>query len=296
MIDKITYNFVLFLTKIIMILPKKIRRAFFRLLANITYTFYSKNKKVILANLKHVYGDTLNKQEIQDIQKSCYQKLFLTVLSMIENPTFSKKQIETISSFENRHIIDKLQSENQQFIYFTGHLGNLDTMGVILGHHFGSTTHVQKKVNNKYLTNYMIQQREKYGIKVVDKKGAVRALYKALKNNEIVSLVVDQNIDEKYGTEVDFLGQKAFQTLTPAILSRKFNIPLLPIFIVGEDDNYKIIFDEPIYPNISNDKDKDIQEMTQAQADIISKMILKYPHEWFWCHKRFKNSTPSLYQ
>jgi len=286
--NKLQYYTVIFLSKILMILPKKIRRSFFKSLAYITYLIYNKNKKVIEANLKYVYNNNIDKKKIKSIQKSCYKKLFLTILSIIENEFLSKKEIQKMVTFENKEYLDALK---KPFIFITPHLGNLDVLGVIIGEFFGKTTHVQQKIKNPYLFEYMKNQREKYGITFVEKHGAVKKLFRALKSGEVISLVIDQNINQKYATKVEFLGKPAYQTYTSSQLSIKFNIPILPVFIVGEDDEYKVIFKKPIYPD-----GKTIEELNQLQADIMSEVIFEYPHEWFWCHKRFKNSNPSLYR
>jgi len=288
MINYTAYYFVLFLTKVIMLIPKKPRRGFFKLLAYITYLLFSKNKKVIKQNLLYVYDDKIDEQKIKQIQKSCYKKLFLTILSIIENEHLSSLDIENMVTFENKEHIKTIQ---KPYIYITAHMGNLDVLGVIIGHFFGQTTHVQQKIKNPYLNNYMQKQREKYGIKVVDKYGAVKKLYIALKNSKIISLVIDQNVNPKYATNVKFLNKDTIQTSTAALLAKRFNIPLLPVFITGEDDKYKVIFKEPIYP-----KDKSLETLNQDIADVMSKVIFEYPQEWFWCHKRFKNSNPNMYK
>ena len=289
--QKIQYYLVIIFSKFLMLLPKSIRRGLFKFLAYLTYLFFTKNKKVIETNLRYVYGDKISQKEIKNIQKACYKKLFLTILSIIENEYLTKKDIESMVKFENKHFIDELKKENKQFIYVTAHMGNLDVLGVIIGHFFGKTTHVQQKIKNPYLSEYMLKQREKYGIKVVEKTGALKKLFLALKKGEIVSLVIDQNTNPLYAAKVNFLGKEEYQLTTSTILSQRFNIPILPVFIVGEEDNYKVIFKEPIYPDAKSE-----EELNQIQADILSQMIFKYPKEWFWCHKRFKNSNPDLYK
>ena len=289
--QKIQYYLTIILTKFLMLLPKPVRRGIFKALAYLTYLLFTKNKKIIESNLRYIYDNKITQKEIKRIQKACYQKLFLTVLSIIENEHLSKEEIESMVTFEGKNYIDELQKNNQQFIYITAHLGNLDVLGVIIGHFFGKTTHVQQKIKNPYLSDYMQKQREKYGIKVVEKLGAVKKLFMALKKGEIVSLVIDQNTNPKYASKVKFLGKETYQLTTATMLSKRFNIPILPVFITGSDDNYKVIFKKPIYPD-----GKSEDELNQLQADVLSEVILEYPEEWFWCHKRFKNSNPSLYQ
>ena len=288
--QRLQYYLVISLAKILMLLPKSLRRGLFKSLAYLTYLLYKKNRIIIERNLRYIYHDKISSSEIKKIAKSCYEKLFLTVLSIIENEHLTSGQIESMVQFEGKNYIDDLKKQNKQFIYITAHLGNLDVLGVIIGHFFGKTTHVQQRLKNPLLSEYMQKQREKYGIKVIDKYGAMKGLFMALKKGEIVSLVIDQATNLKYTSKVKFLGKDEYQLNTSSTLSKRFKLPILPVFIVGGDDDYKVIFKKPIYPD-----DKTIQELDQIQADVISDMILKYPNEWFWCHKRFKHSDPSLY-
>ncbi len=285
--DKIQYYIIKLLIKFILLFPKKLRRVFFTFLASITYIFYSKNKKVIEKNLKYVYNNNISEAKIKYIQKECYKKLFLNILTIIEGNTYTKDDLKKIITFENEKYIQKLE---KPFIIITAHYGNIDLLGLVLAKFFTKLTQVQQKINNPLLFKYLEQQRANYGMNMVEKHGAVKKLFFALKKKEPISLIIDQNTNPKYSTKVDFLGKEAYQTLTSSQLSKKFNIPLLPVFITQDGDNYKVIFKKPIYP-----EDKTLEELNQLQADIMSKMIFKYPQEWFWCHKRFKNSNPSLY-
>ena len=288
MIDKIQYYLVIFLIKFLMLFPKSIRRKFFEFLGYLTYLVYTKNKKIIEANLNYIYDNNISKEKIKQIQKECYRKLFLNILSIMEGNSYTKEELKKIVTFTNMEFIKNLQ---KPYIIVTAHFGNIDFLGLVLAKFFGKMTQVQQKIKNPYLFKYIEKQRESYGLNMVEKHGAVKKLFFALKKGEPISLIIDQNTNPKYSSKVKFLGKIAYQTLTSSQLSKKFNIPILPVFIKEEKKGYTVIFKEPIYP-----KDKSIEELNQIQADVMSEVINKYPHEWFWCHKRFKNSAPQIYK
>ncbi len=292
---KIEYYLIVFFAKFLMLFPKRWRIKFFKGLGYLTFLLYKKNRRVIEQNLLYVYDKKISQKEIKEIQKSCYQKLFLNVLNIIEDEYISKEEIEKMIIVENKEFIDKLIKDKKPFIYVTAHIGNIDFLGCLVGKLFTPGMYqVYQKLNNPFLSEYMKSKRESCNLKMVEKHGAVKQLVLALKKNKVISLIIDQAVNPKYGQEVIFLGKKVEQTPTASMLAKKFNIPLLPIFIVSDDDKekrYKIILKEPIYP-----EDRSIQELNQLQADILSEIILKYPKEWFWCHKRFKNSNPKIYQ
>ena len=289
---KVEYYLVLLLEKFIMLFPKKFRKAFFIFLGNIVYLLNSKNKDVIRKNLLYVYNDNISDAKIKEIQKECYKKLFLNILSIIENEYITDDELDSIITFKNKEYLKEVQKNHNSFIYITAHFGNIDLLGLVIGKKIGKMVQVQQKLNNPYLTEHMRQKRETYNLEIVEKHGAIKKLFLALKNNKPISLIIDQNVKIKYASKVTFLNKETYQTNSTSNLALKLDVPILPIFIRSIDnEKYEVIFKKPIYP-----KGKTEYELTQLQADVMSEMIFKYPKEWFWCHKRFKNSNPSLYQ
>jgi KDO2-lipid IV(A) lauroyltransferase len=53
---------------------------------------------------------------------------------------------------------------------------------------------VARPQNNPYLNRVIERTREKYGNKVIYKKGALRNILLALKRNEAVGIVMDQSV------------------------------------------------------------------------------------------------------
>jgi len=289
---KIEYYFVIILEKLLMKLPRRVRKGIFLTLGNLVYLLNSSNKKVIQKNLLYVYDGNISEKKIKEIQKKCYQKLFLNILSIIENEYISDQELDNMITFENKHFFDEVSKDNKPFIYITAHLGNIDLLGKITGKKLGRMVQVFQRLNNPLLTEYMKKKRETYNLEIVEKHGAIKKLFLALKKGKPISLIIDQNVNIKYATKITFLNKPAYQTNSTSNLALKLDVPILPFFIVEEKkDKYKIIFEKPIYP-----QGKTEPQLTQLQADVMSKMIFKYPQEWFWCHKRFKNSNPSLYK
>jgi len=291
---KLEYYFVLTAEKLLMKLSPKTRRAIFRSFGSLVYLLNKKNKKVIEKNLLYVYDNNISKDEIKKIQKACYQKLFLNILSILENEYISDEELDKIVSFENIEYLKEVQALDKPFIYITAHMGNIDLLGKVIGKKIGRMVQVFQRLNNPLLTEYMIKKRETYNLEIVEKHGAIKKLFLSLKQGKPISLIIDQNVRIKYATKINFLNKPAYQTNSTSNLAKKLDVPILPIFIVSDHDiegKYKVIFKKPIYP-----ENKTEQELTQLQADVMSEMIFKYPQEWFWCHKRFKNSNPKLYK
>ena len=83
----------------------------------------------------------------------------------------------------------------------------------------------------------------------------------------------------------NFFNEKALTTTIPAQLIKKFNIPVIPIYIERiREINFEITIDKPIYFS-KNDTN---QIITDRLNKVLESMILKKPEQWIWTHNRWK--------
>ena len=95
--------------------------------------------------------------------------------------------------------------------------------------------------------------------------------------------MIDQRVSE--GVLCNLFNQDALTTTIPAQLVRKFNIPVVPVYIERiKDLNFKISINNPI--NFS--KEESVENITLKLNQILETMILKKPEQWIWSHNRWK--------
>ena len=111
----------------------------------------------------------------------------------------------------------------------------------------------------------------------------LKNLMKLKKNNFSTALMIDQRVSQ--GILSSFFQQKALTTTIPAQLVKKFNIPIVPIYIERIDGlNFDITINKPIYFS----KDETIQKITDDLNIVLEKLIKKKPEQWIWTHNRWK--------
>ena len=95
--------------------------------------------------------------------------------------------------------------------------------------------------------------------------------------------MIDQRVSE--GIPSKLFNQAALTTTIPAQIIKKFNIPIVPVYIQRiQDIKFKITIGNPI--NFS--KDASIKKITDELNIILEKMIMKKPEQWIWSHNRWK--------
>ena len=132
---------------------------------------------------------------------------------------------------------------------------------------------------------------------MVYKKGAMKSCIKAIGQKKILGILTDQSLSVEQSVDVDFFDYQTTHTPIASILSRKFGLDLIPAFISTDDYiHYTVKIYPPIKTVKTDDQEKDLSVLTQAQADSMEYVIKEKPKQWFWMHKRWKIYNPELYE
>ncbi len=148
----------------------------------------------------------------------------------------------------------------------------------------GKLSVVAKPMKNWRVDRLINSIRQKWGIKVIP-IGNVIEIVKDLKRKRYVGILLDQRPKVKEGVLTNFLERETYTNRGAAILSIKTGKPAIPAFCFMEGDKYLIEVYEPIYPD-----GKTVEELTRGYAKAIEKAVRKHPEQWFWFHRRWKNS------
>lgn len=290
--QKINYAIFYLFALFVILLPRYVRVKFFTFLAYLVYKIDVKHRFIIKANLDFALGNSITKDRKAFIQRHCFTNLFLEILSVIESYFISTKRIEKKIVFVGTEHIEKAHAQGKPIVFFTGHYNDLEIGGIALGLVVQSV-HIVQEASNPYIHRFINKGREKAGLKMVTMQKALRAQTKQLKEGGDVSIVVDQSIS---GTYVDFFGHKTLHGIAASKLALKFDAVLIPAMVLKTPDNRpQATFFEPISFTPTGDDKVDIQTLTQAQATFIENIIRQNPEPWFWCHKRWKDTNPELY-
>jgi len=241
-------------------------------------------KKNVLFQLKLVFPEK-DEQEIIKLAKRVYSELAITSAEVfVFNNDYFNNRIEVVG-LDNVNNALKL---GHGAIIVTAHFSNWELGARVLTSEFKEAYTIVKKQSNLFFNNYIEKKRLKLGIKTIEMKNAMRGVLHALKKNHVVAFIIDQYAF-KQGIELDFLGHKTRSYSSVAQLAIKYKVPIIPAFIVRDDERKsRLIFHNPlIYENLQYTN----ENITHVTGDInkyIEEYIRRYPHLWFWVHKKWR--------
>ena len=245
---------------------------------------FFRSKNIIQTNIKRAIPN-ISSEELKKI--TCmmwnnYGRIFAEYI-FIKDFRFGKlnSKIEIIG----KEILDDIKKSNKQVVFISGHLSNFELMAMCLDKSGIKLCAIYRPLNNIFLNKVMERIRKKYICENQIKKGigGLKNLITLKKKKFSSALMIDQRVTE--GILSNFFNEKALTTTVPAQLVKKFNIPIVPVYIERiKDINYKIVINQPI----KFSKDTSIQTITDELNQILEGMILKNPDQWIWSHNRWK--------
>ena len=245
---------------------------------------FFRSKEIIHSNIKKALPniEKENLDKIINLMWNNYGRVFAEYV-FIKDFRFGK--LSSNIEIKGQYILDGIKRNNQKVIFVSGHLGNFELMAMCLDKNNINLSTIYRPLNNVFLNKIMEGIRKKYICKNQIKKGigGMKALISLKKKNFSTALMIDQRVSE--GILSNFFNEKALTTTIPAQLIKKFNIPVIPIYIERiREINFEITIDKPIYFS-KNDSN---QIITDRLNKVLESMILKKPEQWIWTHNRWK--------
>lgn len=256
--------------------------------------------KDAMSNLDFVYGESKTLEEKQAMIKRCYRNFSFILLESARALYMTPQKLLERFEYENLEALIKLVEQKKSVVLISAHFGYWEAIANSIPHflpNYGKYS-LGRLTQFQAVNELIIHSRENYGVKLIDKKGAFKQLLRIyMKPQQIAGILVDQNMSESESVWVKFFGKDVTHTPVASILSRRFEIPILPVFIDFNEDYTRFIvrFVDSFYCANTHNMEEDLLEATQKQAQITQEIIEKYPSSWLWFHKRFKAKYPEIY-
>ena len=241
-------------------------------------------KNLIHQNIRKVFPN-IDEKKMNEIVSSMWDNYGRVFAEYVFIKKFRITSLNSNIIIEGIEILNEIKKNNQKVIFISGHFSNFELMAMQLEKTGIKIAAIYRPLNNIFLNKIMERIRKKYICKNQIKKG-IRGLKDLLKFNKegcSTALMIDQRVSE--GSKLDFFNEKAFTTTIPAQLVKKFNMPVVPIFIERFDGiKFKMKVQKPIYFPDNNS----IDEITVRLNKTLERMILDSPNYWIWSHNRWK--------
>ncbi len=173
-------------------------------------------------------------------------------------------------------------------IFISGHFANWEVMATVLTQSDHTVRITYRQLNNPYMDQRIISQRQKYGTKFLVQKSTHkggRELFLALKNNESIAILNDQKFNQ--GLSLPFFGTQAMTATGAVRLALKTGRPLLSMSVTRKGPTFHVTINPPFKLENTGNRERDVEAGVLKILDFTERYIRANPGQWFWTHRRW---------
>ncbi|GAI28903.1 unnamed protein product, partial [marine sediment metagenome] len=172
----------------------------------------------------------------------------------------------------------------------TGHYSNFEIMGYMLGLFGFNAYSIARPLDNRFISRYLYDVRQRAGQTIIDKKGATELTDKLTSNGAALGFIADQDAGRK-GIFVDFFGRKASTYKSIGLLAITNNVPVAVAYSrrFANRFYFEIGVNRIILPEEWAEKDDPLKWVTAEYTKAIEEFVREDPSQYWWLHRRWKH-------
>jgi KDO2-lipid IV(A) lauroyltransferase len=259
-------------------------------IGSLARVFARRRTRIAVENFKASFPE--REHEVAQVIRECWRHMGREALTTIKMQELTAEEIAARCDVTGIEHVREALARGRGVMLITAHYASWETSGLAAMAVVGPMTTVARGLDNELLAADLARIRAGTGAKVVDRRSAARALYKALSENGIVAILPDQAVLPREGVLVPFLNRPAWTTDAPAKLAARLGSTIVFVFCIGDaTGRYRFEFEDPSRVDQLPDKEKEAVPLTTRFNDILSRRIAARPELWLWMHDRWKGTA-----
>jgi KDO2-lipid IV(A) lauroyltransferase len=294
--NRVVLDIILSFNLISRIVPLRIWLFFGKCFGLILYLIDPHHRRIVMINLKFAYGEEKNEEELKAIARSNFVQYGIMGFEWLRLKGLTRSGMDKLKRHihvEGEENLIAAKKKNRSVILLSAHFGNWEYAHLYFADTFNRVNFIVRRIDNPLLEEERVAYNQRFGVNILYKENGLRPAIKNLKNGEDLIIFSDRKADLREGIPCLFFNQKTSTIPIIYTLAKKYQIPIVPMFIFRTEDitKHRIVF----YPELNIDG-MDMTEATQHQNNIIEKAIREFPAQWLWIHRKWKCYHEDIYK
>lgn len=269
--------------------PRKFAVLLAKLAGWIWFVVDERHRKVALDNLNHAFGHEKSRSEIKELAQRVFHQCAMLLFEIGWSFRVSGDDFLRHCNVEGLSHVKAALEKGKGVIVFSAHTGNWEFVPVPIALAGLPQNVIYRPLDFRPADRVIYEYRTRFGARMTPKRNSMRSVLKSLENNECVGMLLDQDAGLTAGVFADFFGRPACTNKGLALLALKTGAAVIPAFTARVGSTFLIEYQEEIPLINTGDKEKDIEANTQQYNKKIEAFVRRYPEQWLWIHRRWKN-------
>lgn len=275
--------------RLIRLMPYRVSIAVGGALGWLAY-YLVKKSRVIAQRQLAVSFPEMTAVQIRRIARAMFVNQGKNAFELFSFPALTSTDLRRIVRIENSAAFERALAAGTGVLIAGAHCGNWEMMGAGLANAGFPINVIAKRIYLEGLNDLLVGLREEKKVHVILRSddGSARQMLRALKHNESVALLIDQDTSVQ-GVFVPFFGRPAWTPAGLASLSLRTGAPVILALDVREPgDTHRVVLSGPFSFERTGNEEADLIAATARVTALIEDHIRRYPEQWVWMHERWK--------
>jgi len=259
------------------------------------YRLDRRHRRIAERNLRLALGSATRPEEIRRLVRASFVYLAETGAELLLLPrivgrdgTFLERC--TVEGFE---ALEAHRRAGRGILFVTGHVGSFEVIGAA-AHFLGFPLHaVARTFKNPLLDREVRRTRERWGQRILPRRGGLRALIAVLRRGECAGFLLDQN-ERKRPIFLPVFGRLAACDRSVAALARRLDLPVAVVYCLREGPGwrYRTVLEEVLLPETGEEVDGADRRLSRRIQAALERIALRHPDRYLWLHDRYRTRPP----
>lgn len=290
-VDVASYALVRAVVAVVQVMPMDMGDSMCRGLAWVLTGPIKIRQRITDENLSRVFPDATPSQRL-----SLKRAMWHSLLVMGCEIAWAQRRLHLCNwsqyvSFREHKMMLRWMLSRRPTVTVTGHFGNFEMGGYMMGLMGMQTTSIARKLDNQYIHRWVEAFRSANGQHLVDKEGCAPEIDRLLQSGGALSLLADQHAGDK-GCWVEFLGTPASCHKALALFSLSSDAPMMAAY-TRRIDGRPMQFESGCVGLADPANDVDgvcggVEPLTRWYNDRLADAISMSVEQYWWLHRRWR--------
>jgi KDO2-lipid IV(A) lauroyltransferase len=247
-----------------------------------------KHRNIAISNLTRAFGHEKTPNQIRVLAFQSFYNIMCIPFEIGWSDRLTLPQLFRYAEIRGLDHIQAALAKGKGVLALTAHMGNWELLPSVAPMAGFSADILYRPLDFSPLDAFFLRLRTRFGAGLIPNAHAMRKILRQLKKGHVVAMLMDQNVDWYEGVFVEFFNHRACTNKGFALLALKTRAPVVPIFMVRNQNRFIIEFCPELELIQTGDRTHDIEANTLKYNQAIEAVIRRYPDQWFWVHQRWK--------
>jgi len=267
-------------------MPLNMSRHFADFIAYIVRDVLRIRRSVVDENLRRAFPDWEDERR-ERVSNECYRFFARAAVDWLKADDVLESESVDITGGDR---LDRLSKEGG--ILVTGHLGYWELSAILVVRRIGRITVYADRQSNPHSERLIERQRNRHGVQTASGSTGVRRLAKDVNAGGVIGIVGDQR-PRNQPEYVPFFGSLVRNTRVLSFVARITQSKVLPLSVRRSSFNrLEFRIEKPLPASLERVTKENRSRLLTQYNRWLEKRIPETPEQYFWLHRRWKNSRP----